>query len=366
MSSGAITAIAICGMMAVIAVATSMAEVKSRAKRKEAPPEPSPAFTSLSLLAGLSFFSGLGAILLATVASILSLTVTMGEVIPMTDSSRRQVDLAAKIVLYCSLLPAVGAAAFGLASRGVISESRGAVRGRPLYRTGLLLAVITAVVVFNAKLLNPTTWLEADEGEAASSPSDIDRGYLGVELGPLTDTGSVRVLRVVPGSPADRAGLKSGEEVVKVDGRPVYQLDPAFRSGFSPGSSVPYVGTYIGTLRPGSRITLAVRRGSGTIDVIAELSASFGSLLKLVKDQSHDDERLAVLKAAGSARRYSADELRRICATFNFDEDRLKVIEASLPLLQDPQNAYQVLGSLDFGDSKQKVSGWIEALLKPK
>jgi hypothetical protein len=370
MDSSAITTIAMCAMMAIIVVATSMAEYKSKAKRKDGPPDPPPAFTSLSLLAGLSFFSGLGAILLAAIAGILTLSETMSDVIPMTDSTRRQVELGARIILYVSLLPAVAAAAFGLAARGVISESRGAVRGRPLYRTGLLLAVITAVIVFDAKILNPATWLAA-KSEVTVEPgsggaNDIDRAYLGVELGLMDDNGTVPLTRVVPGSPADRAGLKAGDIVEKLDGRQIYSINPKSQGGYSPRMPVPYVGDYIGSLKPGTRVTVGIRRAGRPQEIVAELAPSFGSLLALVKRQSLDDERMAVLKAAGAERRYLADELRRICEAFDFDQYRLKVIETSLPQLQDPQNAYQVLGSLEFSGAKSRVSDWIEALNKPK
>jgi hypothetical protein len=372
MSSQAIVMVAFCTMMTIVIVVGILADYKSKTKKKDAPapaPEPPPAFASLSLLAGLSFFSGLGAILLATVSGILSLAQSMGEAIPMTDSTRHQMDLAARIVLYVGLLPAIGAAAFGLAARGVISESKGAVRGRPLYRTGILLSLVTAVLVFNAKILNPTTWLEATVDEAVATPSDVDRGYLGVEYGAIDQSGMVPLVRVVPGSPADRAGLKAGDILERLDGTPVYRLDPAGGNGWSPGTAAPYIGRYIGSLKPGSKITVTIRRGGAGVtstSIVAELAATFDSLLRLVKSQTDDEERMAVLKAAGADRRYSADELRRICATFDFDDARLKVIETALPKLQDPQNAYQILGSLEFSDSKTRASGWIEALNKPK
>ena len=370
MDTMSITMIGFFTMMSILVIAMTVSEIKTKARKKEAPPEPPPAFTSLSLLAGLSFFSGLGAILLAAIAGILTLSKTMSEVIPMTDSTHRQVDLAARIVLYVSLLPAVAAAAFGLAARGVISESKGAVRGRPLYRTGLLLALVTGVLVFNAKIVNPATWLEVKLDEASAAPSEIDRGYLGVELGSMDHNGTLPLVRVVPGSPADRAGLKAGDIVKTLDGRSVYALNPVSPGGYSPGRPAPYVGDYIASLKPGTKVTVGVLRlmpqGNTLVNVVVELSATFESLLRLLKSQTDDEERMAVLKAAGADRRYSADELRRICAAYDFDEDRLKVIEAALPKLQDPQNAYQILGSLEFSESKKRASGWIEALNKPK
>ena len=346
---------------AVIAVVAIIADYKLKAGKKAAPPEPAPAFTSLSLLAGLSFFSGVGAILLATVAGILSLTLSMPDVIPMTESTRRQVELAARIVLYVSLLPAVGAAAFGLAGRGVISESRGTVRGRPLYRTGILLALVTGVLVFDAKILNPAAWTAVAAEQVAPV---VEHGYLGVEPGNMGFDGVV-LSRVGPGSPADKAGLKAGDTIETVDRRKVHQLPPFGYDGVSSYShGTDYLGGYIRSLKPGCPVTLAVRRGKERLTVVVELSTSFESLLAMLKSQSLDDERMSVLKAAGEDRRYTAGELRQLCEAYDFDANRLNVIRTARPRLQDPQNAYQILGGLDFASSKNEVSGLIEAMRK--
>jgi hypothetical protein len=363
MDNVAISIIAMCTMATIGIVAGAVLEHKKKARKKEGPPEPLPAFTSLSLMAGLSFFSGLGAILLATVAGILSLMMSMSDVMPMTESTRRQVDLAARIVLYASLLPAVGAAAFGLAARGVISESRGTVRGRPLYRTGILLALLTGVLVFDAKILNPSTWTGTVVTER--TPARVEQGYLGVEPGAFDHEACVPLLRVLPGSPAEKAGLKAGDRIETVDRSRIYQLPPFGSPGQSYWTSgTNYLGAYLGSLKPGSVVTLGVRRGKETLQIVAELAISFDSLLELLKSQSLDSERIAVLKAAGADRRYLSGELRRVCEAFDLDENRLGVIETSLSRLLDPQNSYQVLGALDLPDSKTKVSGWIEAQRK--
>jgi hypothetical protein len=323
-------------------------------------------------MAGLSFFSGLSAILLATVTGLMTLAISMGEVLEVAAGERQGITLAAKIVLYVSVLPSVAAIAFALAARGAIAESGGTMRGRPLYRTGVLLAILSGAVVLDARVINPAAWSSLGNSIISDMETmhkvDFNRGYLGVETGPLgTDNPVSPIQRVVPGSPADLAGLQAGDLVVTVDGTNVYQLPPLGKSSdnsWSPGSMEPFLGTYIASLKPGARVAVQVRRGKETLNVVAELSSSFESVLKLLQDQSFDHERLAVLKAAGADRRYSADELLKICQSFDFDDGRVKAIEAALPHLQDPQNAYRILGALEFSDAKAKVSGWIAARTK--
>lgn len=311
--------------------------------RKNPAPPPPPMPTALSFLAGLSFFSGLAAIGLVVAAAILFATLSMGDLLQMNTDARETITVAAKIVLYVSLLPSVVAVAFALAARGVISESGGVVRGRPLYRTGVLLAVLSGAVVFDARVLNPSTWASALKVENFDLADEREgRGYLGIELeGP----GSCRVVRVVPGSPAERAGIQSGDRILHFNG--------------SPTTTGAALTDRIGSHAPGSQVVLGLQRGTGPKVVTAELVAAFGTLHGMLKRQTFDQERLHILKAAGVDHRYSADELTKICATFEADAGRVTAIERALPFLQDPQNAYRILGALEFSPSKEKVSGWI-------
>lgn len=93
--------------------------------------------------------------------------------------------------------------------------------------------------------------------QAAAGEARVE-GYLGVGLGDRTDGGQGAVITdVQPDSPADRAGLQSGDIVVSLDGAPIDG-----RAGL------------IAAVRdrgPGDAITLEVRRDAGLATIVAVL-----------------------------------------------------------------------------------------------
>lgn len=90
---------------------------------------------------------------------------------------------------------------------------------------------------------------------------DPDRGRIGVVLAP-NDAGEVEISAVTPGSPADRAGVRSGDVLVAVDGKPVSRDEgnPVERAG-------------LGGLKREQRVTLQLRNPGGqtrTVQLTAE------------------------------------------------------------------------------------------------
>ena len=91
----------------------------------------------------------------------------------------------------------------------------------------------------------------------------VRRGLLGVNIQPLnealaksfgiTDINGALVTSVVPGSPADKVGIKSGDVIVKFDGKNV--------SGPSELKNL------VGAIKPGAQTKLTLHRSKKTMDV---------------------------------------------------------------------------------------------------
>ena len=85
----------------------------------------------------------------------------------------------------------------------------------------------------------------------------IDRGYLGVETSDAASGGGAEVQTVVPGGPADRAGLLPGDVIKKVDDESVKQSAD--------------VSAVIATRAPGDDVDIEVDRGGSSKTIEAKL-----------------------------------------------------------------------------------------------
>lgn len=105
----------------------------------------------------------------------------------------------------------------------------------------------------------------ATNGEAGRSssapPESAERGWVGVTLG-TADQG-VRVASVVAGSPAEKAGLKQGDVIVRVDGNRVRQPSDVVRA--------------LSDVKAGEQVTLTVLRNGQELDVAVTTSKRPGS-----------------------------------------------------------------------------------------
>lgn len=102
---------------------------------------------------------------------------------------------------------------------------------------------------YDMKRLLLVALLIASTAAADSRPSQ--QPWLGLAIRPFRDKAATRMLhveRVVPNGPGDRAGVRPGDIIVKIDGHSIQHIDDLD------------VLVFIGALRPGQRLRLDVVR----------------------------------------------------------------------------------------------------------
>jgi peroxiredoxin len=96
-------------------------------------------------------------------------------------------------------------------------------------------------------------WIDQDthlvQLAGGQTPTSERPSWIGVR----TDPKSTRLLQIVTGSPAERAGLHEGDEVVSLDGKPV--------------ATGPDIVRIARSFAPGRKVPIAVRRGGKTLTV---------------------------------------------------------------------------------------------------
>lgn len=85
------------------------------------------------------------------------------------------------------------------------------------------------------------------------------RAILGVQLGEAAESGGAPITRVSPGSAAEKAGLKSGDVVLKIDDNPV--------------TTPTQLSDSIAEKKPGDRVRLLLQRGGKAEELKVELGA---------------------------------------------------------------------------------------------
>lgn len=90
----------------------------------------------------------------------------------------------------------------------------------------------------------------------------VPRGSLGLELDGDGGGGGVRVARVVPGSPAEKAGVRAGDRLVRVNGRAVA----------APGQAR----AAVASVRPGDAVALTLRRPGTAAELTRDVTAGEG------------------------------------------------------------------------------------------
>ncbi len=82
---------------------------------------------------------------------------------------------------------------------------------------------------------------------------EVKRAYLGVQTSAAASPGGAEVQSVVPGGPADRAGIRSGDVITRVDGKEVKEPSDVAHA--------------ISDHKPGEAVAVEIRRSQSTVSV---------------------------------------------------------------------------------------------------
>jgi carboxyl-terminal processing protease len=105
--------------------------------------------------------------------------------------------------------------------------------GEALRDRGALLASCRAML----KELDPFSGVVLEKDRKNQPRGDQPAG-IGLELADNVGVGPQRILRVLPGTPAQRAGIRPGDEITHLDGKPVKGMTPGQAAGLLRGKEL--------------------------------------------------------------------------------------------------------------------------------
>ncbi len=257
-----------------------------------------------SVLSAFSFLSGLLAALSATAAWLLYYIGDLGQVCGMAGDDQQGVWLAARIVAGATVLPAVFALAFWLGARGAVRESGGALTGRGLYRTGMLLACGAVLASLGGR------WSVSARAAGAMETSKL--------------------------TPEERLQRAAGLETDA------------------------WTASLVQTLRVQSMDT---GRHAVLETAIRDRKLEPGQLCAILETFAMDHERLQAARFCvpdKAVMRFSVEEVVALCRAFSMDSNRLAFLDLVAPGLVDMDKSHRILEAFDQSHSKTTAARTIK------
>lgn len=92
--------------------------------------------------------------------------------------------------------------------------------------------------------------------------------------------------------------------------------------------------------------------------------AWFQEIYGKVQNDMFDDDRLKTVRSAAKKHKFTGDQAVQLLKLFTFDDDRLKALQALAPRISGPYDIDQIIDTMDFIGSEQKVRNILKAAKK--
>ncbi len=191
----------------------------------------------------------------------------------------------------------------------------------------------------------------------------VERGYLGIEMTPLTPdlamaagirpADGIAVRSVMPGSPADKAGLKSGDVLVKYQGRPI---DQVYRMRTAIALTPPNSDAVIEVIRDGKPEKVKLTVGDREQNLMDSLGMKIEPLdTETAAKMGYRGVKGVVVNAVTPGGRAWRSKIK----------EHDVIVEVNRQAVTDPQELYQLLSEADGNDEvrlsvlRGGESGWL-------
>ena len=85
----------------------------------------------------------------------------------------------------------------------------------------------------------------------------------------------------------------------------------------------------------------------------------FDEMLKMIEHEHFGEGKNAILSMVVGENGLSTEQIRRILASYSFDENKLEALKMCYPSVVDPENYYTLASVFTFASSKKKMAAFL-------
>ncbi|HJB84608.1 MAG TPA: DUF4476 domain-containing protein [Candidatus Alistipes merdigallinarum] len=86
----------------------------------------------------------------------------------------------------------------------------------------------------------------------------------------------------------------------------------------------------------------------------------FDEMLRMIEQESFGEGKNAILSMVVGVNGLSTEQIRRVLASYSFDENKLEALKMCYPSVIDPENYYTLASVFTFASSKKKMAAFLQ------